>query len=84
MAVSIRFFFLFSLQHLSSKAANCRDDEYDCDDQTCIKKELRCNGQVNCRFRWDEDEEKCRVSNCTESIDMTSLLTTGCCRSCGC
>lgn len=38
----------------------CNDNEYDCEDATCISIDLRCNGRVNCRFRWDEDE--CQVS----------------------
>lgn len=37
----------------------CNPDEYDCEDATCIALELQCNGKVNCRFRWDEDETKC-------------------------
>lgn len=37
----------------------CDDDEYDCEDATCISSDLRCNGRINCRFRWDEDE--CQV-----------------------
>ncbi|KMQ97525.1 neuropilin and tolloid-like protein 2 protein [Lasius niger] len=40
----------------------CNPDEYDCEDATCIAAELECNGKVNCRFRWDEDETKCHVS----------------------
>ena len=34
--------------------------EYDCDDATCIKKSLVCNGVKNCKFGWDEDS--CMVS----------------------
>ncbi|KAK6622553.1 hypothetical protein RUM44_002365 [Polyplax serrata] len=34
----------------------CEEDEYDCEDATCISIDLRCNGRINCRFRWDEDE----------------------------
>ncbi|XP_066249076.1 neuropilin and tolloid-like protein 2 isoform X1 [Euwallacea similis] len=44
-----------------SKTKNCLDDEFDCDDATCISATLRCNGVYNCRFRWDED-------NCHASI----------------
>lgn len=40
--------------------AGCDSDEYDCEDNTCIARSLRCNGRINCRFRWDEDE--CIVS----------------------
>ncbi|XP_050461844.1 uncharacterized protein LOC126856899 [Cataglyphis hispanica] len=38
---------------------SCNSDEYDCEDATCIAAELECNGKINCRFRWDEDEGKC-------------------------
>ncbi|KAG7213649.1 hypothetical protein KM043_002895 [Ampulex compressa] len=37
----------------------CRENEYDCEDATCIAANLQCNGRLNCRFRWDEDEQSC-------------------------
>ncbi|XP_076174529.1 neuropilin and tolloid-like [Ptiloglossa arizonensis] len=37
----------------------CRDDEYYCEDATCIAADLQCNGRVNCRFRWDEEDLVC-------------------------
>lgn len=40
----------------------CKENEYDCEDATCIAAELECNGKINCRFKWDEDEKKCNVS----------------------
>ncbi|KAK5647182.1 hypothetical protein RI129_002074 [Pyrocoelia pectoralis] len=33
----------------------CLPDEFDCDDATCIAKELECNDQKNCRSQWDEE-----------------------------
>lgn len=36
------------------------ETEFDCEDESCIALELKCNGNVNCRFRWDE--EGCGVS----------------------
>lgn len=41
--------------------SGCEDSEYDCEDQTCINKHLKCNGRNNCRFLWDEDD--CHVSD---------------------
>ncbi|EFN85186.1 Neuropilin and tolloid-like protein 2 [Harpegnathos saltator] len=41
---------------------SCRENEYDCEDATCIAAELLCNGKGNCRFRWDEDDTMCNVS----------------------
>ncbi|KYQ58103.1 Neuropilin and tolloid-like protein 2 [Trachymyrmex zeteki] len=43
------------------KESACRDDEYDCEDATCIAAELECNEKINCRFKWDEEEEKCKT-----------------------
>ncbi|OAD61260.1 Neuropilin and tolloid-like protein 2 [Eufriesea mexicana] len=37
----------------------CLDNEYYCEDATCIAAELQCNGKVNCRFRWDEEDQSC-------------------------
>lgn len=54
----------FHLQTTKTAAECIKDEEYDCEDQTCINTKLECNGRVNCRFRWDEDEAKCNVSNC--------------------
>lgn len=39
------------------------ETEYDCEDNTCIQKDLRCNGVYNCRFKWDEED--CKVSRPT-------------------
>lgn len=70
-------FYLFFMRlpfHLrtTKTAAECTSDEYDCEDQTCIDKDLQCNKRVNCRFRWDEDETKCEVSNC-RSLLLVSI-----------
>ncbi|KAK9753036.1 Low-density lipoprotein receptor domain class A [Popillia japonica] len=35
---------------------DCAEDEFNCEDTTCISQTLRCNGQDNCRYKWDEDE----------------------------
>ncbi|XP_033244518.1 uncharacterized protein LOC108163215 isoform X2 [Drosophila miranda] len=37
------------------RGAACTEDEYDCEDATCISKDLECNGLDNCKFRWDEE-----------------------------
>lgn len=36
--------------------SECADDEFNCEDATCISDTLKCNGRFNCRFRWDEDD----------------------------
>lgn len=57
-----RSILIFVTCRFFSHFAACNPDEYDCEDATCIAAELECNGKVNCRFRWDEDETKCHVS----------------------
>ncbi|XP_071054364.1 uncharacterized protein [Onthophagus taurus] len=47
---------LFTAFRENEKNADCRPDEFNCDDATCISETLKCNGEYNCRFRWDEDE----------------------------
>ncbi|KAH8238303.1 hypothetical protein KR032_002898 [Drosophila birchii] len=37
------------------RGAACTEDEYDCEDATCISKDLKCNNLDNCKFRWDEE-----------------------------
>ncbi|XP_050298728.1 neuropilin and tolloid-like protein 2 isoform X2 [Anthonomus grandis grandis] len=38
-----------------TNAKRCLDNEFDCEDYTCISSTLRCNERYNCRFRWDEE-----------------------------
>lgn len=37
----------------------CGDDEFDCDDDTCIDISLKCNDRANCKFK--KDEAACNV-----------------------
>ncbi|XP_019889948.1 uncharacterized protein LOC105287614 isoform X2 [Ooceraea biroi] len=48
-----------AIRDKESGEKSCLENEYDCEDATCIAAELECNGKVNCRFRWDEDDAKC-------------------------
>lgn len=32
----------------------CDNKEFDCDDGTCIHESLKCDGTVNCKYRYDE------------------------------
>ncbi|XP_053618177.1 uncharacterized protein LOC128679766 [Plodia interpunctella] len=36
------------------------DEEFDCQDSTCIAAELKCNRYANCRLKTDEDAELCK------------------------
>ncbi|XP_046386437.1 uncharacterized protein LOC124156137 [Ischnura elegans] len=55
-AVNSTFEALFTAYKDKPTGQTCGPDEYDCEDATCISSSLRCNGRINCRFRWDEDE----------------------------
>lgn len=52
---------------------SCKEDEYDCEDATCIAAELECNDKINCRFKWDEDETKCNKKN-SQLIDSQHII----------
>jgi Low-density lipoprotein receptor domain class A len=49
----------------------CKADEFDCEDGSCIKEELKCDGAVNCRFR--TDEENCDVSTTLSRVCAINL-----------
>nr|XP_029732898.1 uncharacterized protein LOC109416133 [Aedes albopictus] len=57
---------------LLSLFSACDDNEYDCEDATCISSDLRCNGRINCRFRWDEDE--CHTKTQAQSEHVTIIM----------
>ncbi len=44
--------------------------EHDCDDATCIHKDLVCNGIRNCKFGWDE--ESCAELGAALAMDFSS------------
>jgi hypothetical protein len=52
------------------------EEEFDCQDERCIKKELECNGIENCRFRWDEDDH-CLVSRLPVQLPELKTLQSG-------
>ncbi|EZA61092.1 Neuropilin and tolloid-like protein [Ooceraea biroi] len=66
-----------AIRDKESGEKSCLENEYDCEDATCIAAELECNGKVNCRFRWDEDDAKCDVSFtlafCPSPVSKSSL-----------
>uniref|UniRef100_A0A182Y0E5 CUB domain-containing protein n=1 Tax=Anopheles stephensi TaxID=30069 RepID=A0A182Y0E5_ANOST len=66
-AINSTFSILFTAFREKAAGETCDDTEYDCEDATCISGELRCNGRINCRFRWDEDE--CQLVD----LDITKL-----------
>lgn len=58
----VNFIFQFQI-YLSQNYffKGCEDDEFDCQD-VCIAGKLTCNDRFNCRYRFDEDAEICKVS----------------------
>ncbi|XP_053950627.1 uncharacterized protein LOC128858401 isoform X1 [Anastrepha ludens] len=54
-------------------SGSCNDDEeYDCEDATCISKDLKCNGRDNCKFRWDEED--CKKESAEQSEHMIIIM----------
>ncbi|CAG2116894.1 unnamed protein product, partial [Medioppia subpectinata] len=45
-----------AFRELSSSKEKCRPNEFDCEDSTCIDKQLKCDGYFNCKYRYDEDK----------------------------
>ncbi|XP_049790336.1 neuropilin and tolloid-like protein 2, partial [Schistocerca nitens] len=60
-AINATFDSLFTAYREGNKKP-CLDDEFDCQDDTCISRTLRCNNRINCRFLWDEEKEECKKS----------------------
>ncbi|XP_034950672.1 uncharacterized protein Neto [Chelonus insularis] len=57
-----------------SNDASCEEDEYDCDDATCIAGFLRCNNRENCRLKWDEDPSICGQGKGSIALDSTRIV----------
>ncbi|XP_071539366.1 uncharacterized protein [Panulirus ornatus] len=68
------------MQDGEDDSQSCTEDEYDCDDATCIDKSLECNGIKNCRHEYDE--EGCKMLNKAkfdiQSEHIIIILTLGC------
>ncbi|GFS79167.1 neuropilin and tolloid-like protein 2 [Nephila pilipes] len=48
----------------------CVENEFSCDDGTCIDKSLKCNKMYNCKYRYDED-----AALCTPAMTASRMLT---------
>ncbi|XP_059055797.1 neuropilin and tolloid-like protein 1 [Achroia grisella] len=52
---------------------SCDEDQFNCEDNTCIAKSLICNDHANCRLKTDEDGDLCAAE--TKSlISQTHIL----------
>ncbi|XP_034242072.1 uncharacterized protein LOC117645776 [Thrips palmi] len=65
---------LFTAFRERSTGACDPETEYDCEDNSCIAKELRCNGVHNCRFKWDEEECKPKSGSFADVITSSEQL----------
>ncbi|KAL7031976.1 hypothetical protein ACKWTF_007190 [Chironomus riparius] len=71
-AINSTFAILFTA--FRPKGDSCAADEYDCEDLTCIKAELKCNDRENCRFKWDESEDECKNKNADQSEHVFIII----------
>ncbi|XP_023168034.1 neuropilin and tolloid-like protein 2 isoform X2 [Drosophila hydei] len=53
-------------------SGTCTEDEYDCEDATCISSDLKCNDRDNCKFRFDE--EKCNNETPGQSEHVVIII----------
>ncbi|KZS08530.1 putative Neuropilin and tolloid protein 2 [Daphnia magna] len=58
--------------------AKCIASEFDCEDAVCIDSSLRCNGRINCKFRYDEDNCKVVRKKVMSSDHIIVILTIFC------
>ncbi|XP_018796787.1 PREDICTED: uncharacterized protein LOC108973763 isoform X1 [Bactrocera latifrons] len=55
-------------------SGTCTDEEYDCEDATCIDRKLKCNLRDNCKFRWDEEGCNKETSEVSEHIYIIMVV----------
>ncbi|KAM8721228.1 hypothetical protein ACLKA7_007145 [Drosophila subpalustris] len=55
-------------------SGSCTADEYDCEDATCIDKDLKCNLRDNCKFRWDEEKCKSETNGQSEHVVIIIIV----------
>ncbi|XP_069965531.1 uncharacterized protein Neto isoform X2 [Bactrocera oleae] len=55
-------------------SGGCTEEEYDCEDATCIDLKLKCNSRDNCKFRWDEDNCNKETSEGSEHIYIIMVV----------
>lgn len=69
---SYAFTFTYKAVHiLPYYLLECQDDEFDCEDGTCINSSLKCNKANNCKFLKDEAKVHCPVS----SFDFKNIFS---------
>ncbi|KAM3955492.1 neuropilin and tolloid-like [Aphomia sociella] len=56
-----------------NKDEHCDEGQFDCEDNTCIAEELKCNRYANCRLKADEDVDLCKGET-KSMISQTHIL----------
>ncbi|XP_017480349.1 PREDICTED: uncharacterized protein LOC108369696 [Rhagoletis zephyria] len=70
VAINSTFAILYTA--FRDRGTACTEEEYDCEDATCISQDLKCNGRDNCKFRWDE--EGCDKQSSEQSEHMIIIM----------
>ncbi|KAG4067257.1 hypothetical protein HA402_000248 [Bradysia odoriphaga] len=73
-AVHSDFSILYTAYRQKDKEKKCVEGEYDCDDDTCIKDGLKCNGRPNCKFLKDESEAECKKENAGKEDQLVIII----------
>ncbi|KAJ8710371.1 hypothetical protein PYW07_009737 [Mythimna separata] len=60
-------------RRLASIDELCHDDEFDCEDSTCIDVHLACDDIAHCRLKTDEDGSLCTVM-AVSTLHQTNIL----------
>lgn len=69
---SFEFVYTAFRKRESNGTSTCTSDEFDCEDDTCIDKSLKCDGYPNCKFKKDEI---CPVWSCHTSFVYVCVFT---------
>ncbi|CAG2109001.1 unnamed protein product [Medioppia subpectinata] len=65
-----RFEIIYTAYRQLKNRDQCRPNEFDCEDGTCIDRQLECDGWDNCEYRYDEDLETTCAPDQRSSIMM--------------
>ncbi|XP_055910064.1 neuropilin and tolloid-like protein 1 isoform X2 [Eupeodes corollae] len=73
IAINSSFSILYTA--FRDKGTGCvAEEEYDCEDATCIAANLKCNGRANCKFRWDEEACENKEAQMSEHLQIIIVV----------
>ncbi|XP_074599408.1 tolloid-like protein 2 isoform X2 [Brevipalpus obovatus] len=76
-SVNITFEFVVSFTAVRriTPPEQCTPDEFYCEDSTCIDSSLKCDGEANCRLRYDENKSECEeADDAFTSFDSNHMI----------